>query len=208
MRVAARSELAILAEPRSGKSGTASRGDFVSTGSVGRFKALATIWHSKLGVLCDAARQRPTELSVLLDGGLMGSPTNPLISTPLTTAEGALDRSLTQTVAVPFYAEYAGNRSLAKMEMPPLSPDLIMRDRMSLGWVETTQRESASQRGKLQTEFYFEDGQLLQARYFFGKRTCHQHASVAAGVLVGCLLSGVPIAERSRVPPGVPTWRR
>ena len=57
---------------------------------------------------------------------------------------------------------------------------------MSVGWVDTTQRERESQNGKLQTEFYYENGQSvhLNQRSFFGKQACNaNNERVAAGVL-------------------------
>jgi hypothetical protein len=137
----------------------------------GTFRTLATIWHSKLGVLCDAARQRPNELSVLLDGGLMTSG-----DTPVTAAEGDLNRSFTKAEMVP------------KSHIQHFRALMQARDRMSIGWVDTAQRESESQKGKLQTEFYFESGEALHfggaGKPAFGKPACNaNNARVAAGVL-------------------------
>ena len=161
-------------------------GDCANKGSkplpFGTFKTLAAIWHSKLGVLCDAARQRPNELSVLLDGGLMYSP-----NTPPTTAEGAVNRSLTKTEMAPTAPmEYSEHTEHTMRGIAVTIGMLIPRDRMSVGWVDTTQRESASQNGKLQTEFYFENGQSVDVgqRSLFGKPACDANrASVAAGAL-------------------------
>jgi hypothetical protein len=146
----------------------------------GRFKTLATIWHSKLGVLCDAARQRPNELSVLLDGGLMYSP-NP---SP-TTAEGALNRSLTKTEMAPGTPmEHSAHSEHSMRGVDVTEAMLFPRDRMGLRWVDTAQGESTSQSGKLQTEFYYENGQAVPIGKPFGKPACTANAArVAAGAL-------------------------
>jgi len=159
-------------------------GDCANKGSkplpFGTFKTLAAIWHSKLGVLCDAARQRPNELSVLLDGGLMYSP-NP---SP-TTAEGALNRSLTKTEMAPGTPmEHSAHSEHSMRGVDVTEAMLFPRDRMGLRWVDTAQGESTSQSGKLQTEFYYENGQAVPIGKPFGKPACTANAArVAAGAL-------------------------
>ena len=61
---------------------------------------------------------------------------------------------------------------------------LFPRDRMGLRWVDTAQGESTSQSGKLQTEFYYENGQAVPIGKPFGKPACTANAArVAAGAL-------------------------
>jgi hypothetical protein len=148
----------------------------------GRFRTLATIWHSKLGLLCDAARQHPDELSVLLDGGLMSSA---LPIAPPSAAEDALNRSLLEV----------NRTSTLHMEPSARVADaqaaLLYRDSMALGWVDTDQRERERENGKLQVECYFEDcAGAISAKpgwHYYGKPACgmapNDNARVAAGAL-------------------------
>ena len=133
----------------------------------GRFKTLATIWHSKLGVLCDAARQRPNELSVLLDGGLMTTPN------AISSAEIALN--LTKAVIFP---------PMKRLE----ERVLIKRDQMAMGWVDSAQRENERENGKLQVECYLTDCSSIrrppEKPNFYEKPACNANdARLAAGVL-------------------------
>ena len=132
----------------------------------GHFKSLATIWLSKMGVLCDAARQRPNELSVLLDGGLMLTPNAP------PPAEAALN--LTKEAIPPPITSW---KELA----------LLVRDRMAMGWADSAQREDERENGKLQVECYLDDCSSICRPpgnpNFFDKAACNANdARIAAGV--------------------------
>ena len=153
--------------------GCASKGWKPGTLPLNQFRTLSTIWHSKIGVLCEAARQRPNELSVLLDGGLMFDPTPE--GGKITAAEEALRRNLSR-------AE----------EATELRPEETIRgrqrayhlsDKMALGWVETDQREKEREYGKLQAECYGVDNDCAPNGYTFKFPGCVAEARIAAGVL-------------------------
>jgi len=173
----------------------------------GQFRTIANIWHSKLGVLCDAARQRPDELSVLLDGGLMYTPiAEPHTGRQTTAAEEALHRNLSRAEEL----MTPGQPPTPLMELTIRGVDAQMvlssRAKMALGWVDTDQRERERENGKLQLELYFEDGRSVVAPagrghcLFNRPECCANDQRVAAGAMA---LRGVD-CMRSRVR----TWRR
>ena len=150
---------------------------------LGQLRAFGAIWHSKLGVLCDAARQRPDELSVLLDGGLMSTSIAAHHRGGQTTAVGvALNRNLSRSIMSQPPAPH--------MEQTIQEVDALMAlaagEKMALGWVDTDQRERERDNGKLQVEFDFEDGHpwRIPGQCLFNKpECCANDARVAAGAL-------------------------
>lgn len=149
-----------------------------------QFRTMATIWHSKLGVLCSAARQRPDELSVLLDGGLMYTPNaEPHQGRQLTDAEEALSRNISREALVPTSPTEQTEQTVRGVDAEML---LSARSKMALGWVDTDQRERERENGKMQLEFYHETGENIQlhGKCFFHKPACcANNARIAAGVL-------------------------
>ena len=156
----------------------------------GQFRTFATIWHSKLGVLCDAARQRPDELSVLLDGGLMYTPiAEPHTGRQTTAAEEVLHRSISRAEELAGLGELPTPLTEHTIRGVDAQMVLSSRAKMALGWVDTDQRERERENGKLQLELYFEDGRSVVAPagrghcLFNRPECCANDQRVAAGAM-------------------------